>query len=60
MNITVDGVEYDDGPQTGLCAREKRVRTFEGSVSLTDTGRVISGGPCDSCARYMETALFTP
>lgn len=62
MNITLDGVEYNDGPQEGFCAREKRVRTFEGSVSLTDSGRIVSGGVCDVCLgnRYIEVALYTP
>lgn len=62
MTITFNDVAYDDGPQSGLCAREKAVRTFDGIVSLTDSGRVVSGGPCGSCPHgtYMEIALYTP
>lgn len=62
MNITVGGVTYDDGPQVGLCAREKSVRTFDGSVTLTDSGRIVSGGLCPTCPHgtYMEVALYTP
>lgn len=55
-----DGVTYSDGTYSGFCSREKAKRSFHGVVALTETGRVLATGPCDSCGTSLTAVLYTP
>lgn len=55
-----DGVTYSDGETYGFCSREKAKRTFYGVVELTETGRVLASGPCDTCGTVITKVLYTP
>lgn len=51
---------YCDGDYAGFCSLEKRLRYFNGIVSLTETGRIMATGPCESCGTLITNLLYTP
>lgn len=55
-----DGQQYCDGEYSGLCSREKQKRNFYGTVSLTETGRILATGPCEMCSTPITRVLYTP
>lgn len=54
------GSEFCDGDYSGFCSREKRLRHFAGTVSLTQSGRVLVTGPCETCTGLITNVLYTP
>lgn len=55
-----DVADYEDGTYYAICSREKMLQSFTGTVSLTDTGRVVAAGPCDSCGTLSSAILCAP
>lgn len=51
--------DYCDGTYVGFCASQKEQMEFDGTVSMTDTGRIVASGRC-SCREPVTVTLYTP